>query len=377
MDLVDLPSVGVEEEFLLVDPESGIPVPVAADVLDKARSSAPCSSEASEWELQAEVSLAQVETATPVCRSPEEVADHLRCSRRSLTAAAAANGVILAPVGAAPFGRPDATITPKKRYLAILHEVPALLEEQLVNGMHVHVQVPSRAAGVDVMNRLRPRLHLLLALTANSPLWHGRDTGFASWRSVHSQRWPVEGPPPYCHDEADHERRVQSLLATGVIMDRGMLYWHVRISERYPTVEVRAADVAIDVETAATYAGLVRAIVVHALREGAAGIPAPNVDPELLRAASWQAARHGLGGDLLDLRRPSAAQPRMVPAGQAIRQLATDVCWVLPPAEERAVLTGVDVILASGGGAARQREALASAGRAGLLGLLAQCSDPS
>ena len=78
MDLVDLPSVGVEEEFLLVDPESGIPVPVAADVLDKARSSAPCSSEASEWELQAEVSLAQVETATPVCRSPEEVADHLR-----------------------------------------------------------------------------------------------------------------------------------------------------------------------------------------------------------------------------------------------------------------------------------------------------------
>ena len=376
MDRVALPSVGVEEEFLLLDPRSGIPVPVAPEVLEKARRASPCSPDPGEWELQAEVSLAQVEIATPVCHSPQEVAEHLRCSRRSLAAAAWANGALLAPIGAAPFGHPDAAITPKKRYLAILHAAPALLEEQLVNGMHVHIQVPSRAAGVDVMNRLRPRLHLLLALTANSPFWHGRDTGFASWRTVHTQRWPVEGPPPYCHDEDDHERRVEGLLATGVIVDRGMLYWHVRLSERYPTVEVRAADVAIDVETAATYAGLVRAIVVHALNEGSAGVPAPRIDTEMLRAASWHAARHGLGGDLLDLRSPSGPRPRMLPAARVIRELAMEVCSVLPPAEERAVLSGIEAIIASGGGAARQRQAFATGGRSGLLDLLAQCAHP-
>ena len=179
-----------------------------------------------------------------------ELEAHLRSARRRLAAAAEAQGAVLSPVGAAPVGEPHASITASDRYLAMHDAVPALLDEQLLNGMHVHVGVPSRAAGVDVVNRLRPRLHVLIALAANSPFWRGRDSGFASWRSVHLQRWPVEGPTPFFAGLEDYERRVETLLASGVIMDRAMLYWHARVSDRYPTVEIRVTDVALDAATA-------------------------------------------------------------------------------------------------------------------------------
>jgi glutamate---cysteine ligase / carboxylate-amine ligase len=288
-----LPTVGVEEEFLVLDPATGLPVQTAEEVLAHALG------DGCESILQPEVLRCQVETASPVCHSLHEVSEHLTRSRRALGAAARRLGTLIAPVGAAPVGEPAASITPKDRYLSMAQAAPALMQEQLINGMHVHVEVPSRAAGIAVMNRLRPSLHVLLALSANSPWWRGNDSGFASWRAVHGQRWPVDGAPPYCRDEPDHERRVQTLLDTGVILDRAQLYWQMRVSERYPTVEVRIADVAIDVPTATTYAGLVRALVVRALQDHADDVPAPQSAPELLRAATWQAARAGLGGELV------------------------------------------------------------------------------
>ena len=140
-----------------------------------------------------EVLRCQVESATPISRSAAELETHLRSARCRLATAAGEQGAVLSPVGAAPLGEPHASITVSDRYLAMHHAVPALHDEQLVDGMHVHVAVPSRAAGVDVVNRLRPWLHVLPALSANSPFWRGRDSGFASWRSVHTQRCPVEG----------------------------------------------------------------------------------------------------------------------------------------------------------------------------------------
>jgi carboxylate-amine ligase len=243
-----LPTFGVEEEFLLLDGRSGLPLWVADAVLEQVGHPTPQCSEPS---LKHEVLRCQVESATPVCRSAAELEGHLRSARRRLATAAEAQGALLAAVGAAPLGEPHASVTASDRYLAMHDTVPGLLNEQLLNGMHVHVGIPGRAAGIQVLNRQRPRLHVLLALSANSPFWRGRDSGFASWRTVHAQRWPVEGPPPSFADARDYERRVDALVGSGVVMDRAMLYWHARLSERYPTVEVRIADVALDARTAA------------------------------------------------------------------------------------------------------------------------------
>ncbi len=361
-----LPTFGVEEEFLLLDRVSGLPMWVADAVLEGAGRPGPRSPESS---LTREVLRCQVESATPICRSAAELEAHLRSARRGLAAAAEAQGAVLSPVGAAPLGEPHASITASDRYLAMHDAVPALLNEQLLNGMHVHVAVPGRAAGVDVLNRLRPRLHILIALAANSPFWRGRDSGFASWRSVHLQRWPVEGPPPFFAGLEDYERRVDTLLDSGVIMDRAMLYWHARVSDRYPTVEIRVTDVALDAATAVRCASLARALVAQALAEGSLALPVPRPAPEAVRAAAWRAAHQGLGDGLLDLTPPRGRQPRLCPAPALVLDVAEAACASLPPAERDATLAGVQAVLDEGGGAQRQRAVVRDGGMSALLGL--------
>ena len=362
-----LPTFGVEEEFLLLDRVSGLPTWVADAVLEGVgRGPGPRRPESS---LTHEVLRCQVESATPICRSAAELEAHLRSARRRLAAAAEAQGAVLSPVGAAPVGEPHASITTSDRYLAMHDAVPALLNEQLLNGMHVHVGVPSRAAGVDVLNRLRPRLHLLIALSANSPFWRGRDSGFASWRSVHLQRWPVEGPTPFFAGLEDYERRVETLLASGVIMDRAMLYWHARVSDRYPTVEIRVADVALDAATAVRCATLARALVAQALDEGSLSLPVPRPAPEALRAAAWRAAHQGLADNLLDLTPPRGRQPRLRPASALVLEVTEAACARLPPAERDATLAGVQAVLDEGDGAQRQRAAVRDGGTPALLRL--------
>ena len=362
-----LPTFGVEEEFLLLDRVNGLPTWVADAVLEGVgRRPGPRRPESS---LTHEVLRCQVESATPICRSAAELEAHLRSARRRLAAAAEEQGAVLSPVGAAPVGEPHASITASDRYLALHDAVPALLNEQLLNGMHVHVAVPSRAAAVDVLNRLRPRLHLLIALCANSPFWRGRDSGFASWRSVHLQRWPVEGPTPFFAGLEDHERRVETLLASGVIMDRAMLYWHARVSDRYPTVEIRVTDVALDAATAVRCASLARALVAQALDEGSQSLPVPRPAPEALRAAAWRAAHQGLTDNLLDLTPPRGRQPRLRPASALVLEATEAACARLPPAERDATLAGVQAVLDDGDGAQRQRAAVRDGGTPALLRL--------
>ena len=366
VSFVTLPTFGVEEEFLLLDRVSGLPMWVADAVLEGAGHPGPRSPGSS---LTREVLRCQVESATPICRSAAELEAHLKSARRGLAAAAEAQGAVLSPVGAAPVGEPHASITASDRYLAMHDAVPALLNEQLLNGMHVHVAVPGRAAGVDVLNRLRPRLHILIALAANSPFWRGRDSGFASWRSVHLQRWPVEGPPPFFAGLEDYERRVETLLDSGVIMDRAMLYWHARVSDRYPTVEIRVTDVALDAATAVRCASLARALVAQALAEGSLALPVPRPAPEAVRAAAWRAAHQGLGDGLLDLTPPRGRRPRLCPAPALVLDVAEAACASLPPAERDATLAGVQAVLDEGGGAQRQRAVVRDGGMSALLGL--------
>ncbi|MFD8705512.1 glutamate--cysteine ligase [Kitasatospora sp. NPDC059648] len=352
-------TIGVEEEYVLIDPVGGVPVARAAAVQAAADGQRALTS----GEVQRELSQAQIEVATPVCRSLDEVGGHLLRLRHSLALAARASGCRLAATGSVPFtDRLHVPVTPTPRYRRLRRTARALVDEQLINGMHVHVGVPDREAGVRVLNWLRPWLPVLTAVAANSPFWHGRDTGFASWRTVVFDRWPVSGPPPAFAGAADYDRRIRALVERGLIEDTGQLYWQARLSERYPTVEVRAMDVQLTVDEAVVVAGLVRGLCATALT----GARTPPPDPEFVRATGWYAARYGTTGLLHD---PRTGSP--VPAAQAVAALLAQVEEALSAVgdlDRAAWLLGR--LHQDGNGAIRQRRALRRGGRASLVGLI-------
>ncbi|MET9436641.1 glutamate--cysteine ligase [Streptomyces sp. NPDC006551] len=357
-------TIGVEEEYMLLDPDTSLPVPLAEQV----REAAGLGPIVEEAEVQSELLQAQVEVATPICTDLEEVGGHLLRLRHAVGAAAEKNGCRLAACGTPPYRQAaPVPVTRQARYLAMRTQAPQLVAEQLVNGMHVHAAVPDRAMGVAVLSRIRVWLPVLVAMSANSPLWDGTDTGFASWRTVIFGRWPVSGPPPCFTSLADHESRVQSLLDSGVITDTGQLYWQARLSDRYPTVEVRCSDVQLRADTAVMLAGIVRALVATAIREEKAGTPLPLCPPELLQASNWHAARHGLSGLLVD---PAGRARR---AGDVLCMLLDHVTPALDEAgDTREVTSLAHRLLQEGTPADRQRQALAEGGMSALLELITE-----
>jgi glutamate---cysteine ligase / carboxylate-amine ligase len=298
------PTVGVEEEFLIVDPRTRVPAPLGMEIAAAVHDA--------EVEIQLELSPVQVETATAVCSDLLQLRAQLVHGRRQLADAAVQAGGRLMAAGVPPLGDPPETTSPKPRYREMARRYGALATGSGLCGCHVHIGVPSTEVAVMVSNYLRPWLPVLSTVTANSPLHHGAETGYASWRSLMWSRWPLAGPPPYFDSERHYRRLVDELIRSGVIMDAGMIYWYVRPSRHVPTVEVRIGDVAATVDDAVLVAGLVRGLVTLALADVEAGRRAPAIGSELLRAACWQAARSGSGGPGVDLLHGGPVTGRMM-----------------------------------------------------------------
>lgn len=288
----DTPTVGVEEEFLLTDPETGAPAPQNTLVAAAAKRA--------KVDVQLELTSCQIETNTGVHTDIAALHQELRTLRATVAASAADSGVRLTAAAVPPTGPGTFPITGTERYQHIAETYGMLAREQGLCGCHVHVGVADRETAILVGNHLRPWLPVLLATTANSAVYRGCETGYASWRNVLWQRWPSAGPPPYLGSVSDYDSIVATLRACGSILDNRMIYWDVRPSERFPTVEVRVSDLPATVEETALLAALVRAAVTTAVRAIRRGRPAPVVPDAALRAAYWSAARSGLDGDGLD-----------------------------------------------------------------------------
>ena len=244
------PTLGVEEEFLLADPTTGEPVAV----------NKPWRNDAAEHgvELQLELTSCQIETTSDVVSGTDELREQLSRLRRIAAEAAEATGAQLLAVALPPTLPHEFPITDTPRYREIAEKFGMIAHEQGICGCHVHVAVPSRDAAIRVSNRLRPWLPLLLALTANSAIYRNTDTGYASWRSVLWARWPSAGPPPQFDSVDEYDAAVQMLRDAGVVLDDGMVYWDVRPSAKFPTIEVRVADVPATVAETVLLATLIR-----------------------------------------------------------------------------------------------------------------------
>jgi carboxylate-amine ligase len=294
-----VPTLGVEEEFLLLDPASGENAPAAIEVL---AGLPPGIREQSRLEFR----HSMIEMVTPVCGSLAEAGKHLRQLRRAAATAATAASARLVAIGATPVAERRPAITGNPRFQAIARHYGPIVAHTSVCGCHVHVGVGDRELAVQVSNHLRPWLPVVQALAANSPLYQGVDSGHASWRSMQLERWPSLGPAPYFSCADDYDDTVRLMVGSGAMLDASLVLWYARPSTTYPTVEVRVADVCPTVADTVLLAGLIRALVATAIDDIAAGLTAPAFPDGLLRAAHWNAAHSGLGGSLLDLRQGRA-----------------------------------------------------------------------
>jgi carboxylate-amine ligase len=365
-------TIGVEEEYQLLEIGSGALVSRGRGVLAAAQRLAAEARARGQLagQVQGELPLSQVECATAVCTSLDDVRRQLVDLRTLLREAASAEGCELAASGSPPIARvaDQRADDEDPRYAAMLREQGYLIDRQFIAGLHVHVGVPDRDRAVAALDRVRPWLPVLVALAANSPYWLGVDTGFASYRTVHWGRWPVAGAPPACGDAAGYDEVGQALMATGAIRDIGQLYWQARLSARFPTVELRACDVPLSVADSVALTGLGRALVRRTLADLDDGVPAPGVRAEVLRAANWRAARHGLRDCLVD---PVSGEQR--PAAAVVAAL---VDYVRPALEERGdrefVGSFVERLGTEGNGADRQRAAYAGGGLQAVAKLLVE-----
>ena len=234
-----------------------------------------------------------------------------------------------------------------------------LMDQQLAFGFHVHVGLNDREAALEVMNHLRVWLAPLLALSANSPFWLGEDTGYASYRTQVWGRLPAAGPPGPFASLAEHDALIEALVETGGVLDAASVYWDLRLPEELDTVEIRVADVPSRVDEAVMLAGLCRALVRVCHERVGRGESYPDIRPELLRIAHWNASRYGLDGDLVDVEARCVLPAR----GMMEKMLA----FARPALEEHGDYEEVSSLLGDtldrGNGARRQRRAYERTGR--------------
>ncbi|MGW0531161.1 glutamate--cysteine ligase 2 [Streptomyces sp. NPDC003032] len=370
-------TVGVEEELLLIDRESGEPRALSSAVLARAAKDAAETSgaerhaddyrdpedETFEKELQGQ----QLEFATQPRTSMDSLTEEIvrwrsEADRHAGDLGAAVVALATSPLPVSP------SLNVGRRYEWMEEQFGLTTQEQLTGGCHVHVSVDSDEEGVAVIDRIRPWLSVLVALSANSPYWQGHDTRYSSYRSRVWGRWPMAGPTQIFGSAERYEEQVRDMVATGVLRDRGMVYFDARLSHRYPTVEIRVADVCLEASTTILIATLARALVETAAREWRAGLAPAGHDVSLLRLAAWRAARSGLEDVLLH---PLTMRP--APCGEVVAALLDHARDALEEAGDldlaRKTTAG---LLEHGTGARVQRDLVERTGS--LSAMVAECA---
>lgn len=340
-------TLGIEEEYQIIDPKTRQLCGRASKILALAKDRIDRGS------VQPEMHRSQIEIATAVCQNLAEVRAELVRERSVIVEAARRDGKAIGAAGTHPFSSwKRQKVTAKERYQQLEQDFQQIVRDLIIFGCHIHIGLSDRDAAISVLNRARIWLSVLLALAGNSPFWMGEETGYDSYRTELWSRWPLSGPPAVFADYSDYQNLLGNLVATGVIEDGTKIYWDVRLSEKFPTIEFRVTDVCLTVDETVAIAGLVRGLVKTCYREAAEDLPFKPVRSELLRTAHWWAARYGLEAKLIDVTETSA-----IPARQLVEKFLR---YIRPALEDlgewEEVSERVNLLLERGNGAKRQRQ---------------------
>jgi carboxylate-amine ligase len=341
-------SLGIEEEFQLVSPESYELVPRFDEI----------AAAAGDERVHQELMTSVLEAATGVHHRVGDAIEEVRDIRATLRDAAGQHDVLIASAGTHPFSRWEhQEISAAPRYQQLVEGLQWVAKRVAIFGLHVHVGVDDADRAVQIASQLRNWLPELLALSANSPYWHGRDTGLASTRSQIFDTMPHSGLPPRFESFAEFEQLVERGVAAGFFPEYTHLWWDVRPHPKLGTIEVRICDAQTRIENVAALAALTQCLVASLAEE-----PAP-VQPRILIAENkWRAVRHGLQADLFDL-----ARDRSVPAGEAVRALVERAAPAAARLGCEAELGEVERLLERGTGSEEQRRVSEEQG--GLVGV--------
>ncbi|MET9319107.1 glutamate--cysteine ligase [Streptomyces sp. NPDC003038] len=359
-----IPTIGVEEEYFLVDPVTRAVRPAGTQVV---REAAPAVGDM----LTGEFTEYQIEGRTPPCTETAELRAELVAMRAAAVEAARAQGLRLCAGGTPVIGAAEPAHGGHPRYRAGALQYRAMLDDFAVSAFHAHVYLPDRETAVLVGNHLRPWLPLLIAMTANSPFHRSCDTGYAGWRTVIRGRFPCLGPPPYAESLEGYERLAAAMADSEAMLEAGMPFWDVRPNPRLPTIEIRCMDVMPSVEDTAALTALIRALVVTLSERVRRGDPGPPVPGELVRAACWRAARDGWSGSGVDAMSGAIASGR--------RQAERLVEYVRPALERYGDAGEAESLVrrltARGCGADRQRAWAAEGGLKGVVDALVRATE--
>ena len=305
-------TVGIEEEYLLVDRESH---DVASDppheIFDQ------CRVIAGDKLVDAELLRSQIEVDTRVCDTVAEARQDLARLRRLTRDVASDYGLVTIAASTHPFAEWHLQRqTHRARYELLFRDMQSLARRLLICGMHVHVGIEDDELRVELMNQFSPFLPLLLALSTSSPFWQGEDTGLKSYRLTVFDNFPRSGLPERFDSYSDYQRHIDILKRTGVLEDASFIWWDLRVSARYPTLETRVADMCTHLDDSACIAALTQSILHYLYRMRCEHKSSPVYSRFLIDQNRWRAMRYGYDEGLIDF-----ATAEVVP----VRDMLADV----------------------------------------------------
>jgi glutamate---cysteine ligase / carboxylate-amine ligase len=339
-------TLGVEEEYMLLDPETLDLVQHVDTVLTAAMNG-----EFDEL-IGPELMQSVLEISTPVCKTATDIDRELRRLRSHVTQAARSQNLRVGSAGTHPFSLFERQrITARDRYRNLVDQLQYVARRELIFGCHIHVAVDDADKAVHVISALLVHLCELLALSASSPFWRGEPTGLSSSRQMVFAAFPRSGPPPRFSGYEDYAEVVGQLEKTGCIADYTHIWWDIRPHPRFGTVEVRVMDAVTRVEETVAITAYVQGLVKHYSELYDAGKELPSYHRILVTENKWLGARYGLEAPVMDL---VTGRRNRVPVAQLIRRTLREI---EPHARELGSdreLEGIRDILSRGNGSDRQ-----------------------
>jgi glutamate---cysteine ligase / carboxylate-amine ligase len=339
-------TLGIEEEFAIVDPETRELRSHIQEILEGGKVIL-------KEQIKPEMHQSVVELGTQICQSIVEARAHVIDLRSKLAGLADRSGLKIASVGTHPFSHwRDQVITEGERYREIVEDMQQLARANLIFGLHVHVGIPDRETAIHVMNQARYFLPHIYALSVNSPFWVGQNTGLKGYRLKVFERFPRTGIPDAFESLSEYEDYCKLLVKTGCVDNAKKIWWDIRLHPFFDTLEVRVCDAQSRVDDTLAIAALIQAMIAKLHKFQWQNMSFRIYRRRLIDENRWRASRYGIDGKLIDFGKEAEVDTRSL-----INELLEFISTEVNDLGSKNEMAHIERIMREGTGADRQLRA--------------------